>query len=226
MNKEICFKIDSVELFLEQVLVEYNQIPVYFICLDERQTYYIVLCVDIDEEKYIIVKSEIERLIKLLSGKITMRDIMLLEKKYWEIIAGEDVDNDNCMQIDMEKINKEDLPYENSYFKLSTKAHKKYFTKLENIVMEDYNRWQEIDTSKNLQVSELDVNSGYKKTITNEYTEIKNFKLDSSYSNKTKNINMIESGKFVDNSISVENVKELLYKSKSVLSYNNDELTA
>ena len=37
MDKELCFKINSKELMLVEVLVDYDDIPVYFICKDETE---------------------------------------------------------------------------------------------------------------------------------------------------------------------------------------------
>lgn len=132
MNKELCFKIDSKELFLKQVLVEYNGVPVYFLCEDQKQVYYMVLCIDIDEEKYIIVKTSIEKVLKLLKQRITMRQIILCEQKYWNVVAGQTMDSDICNQYDMELVPIEELPYEESYFELVTEEQRRFLNTLQN----------------------------------------------------------------------------------------------
>lgn len=199
MNKEMCFKIDSNELFLEQVLVEYNKIPIYFVCKDENQVYYIVLCIDIDEEKYIIVKTEIESLINLFRHKITMRDIILVADKYWEVTAGNDICNDICIQFDIEKINKDDLPLGNSYFKVLSKTHQTYFDELENIVMSDDREWNMIDTLENNSISELEFQSIHEKINVYDYIEINDFKITSSFSLKSKSFEAINQLDFKNN---------------------------
>lgn len=42
VNKELCFIIENVKLYLEQVLVDYDGFPVFFLCRGENQ-YYAVL---------------------------------------------------------------------------------------------------------------------------------------------------------------------------------------
>ncbi|MFI3177180.1 MAG: hypothetical protein R3Y67_06795 [Eubacteriales bacterium] len=177
MNNEMCFKIDSKELFLEQVLVEYHKTPVYFVCKDNNEVYYVVLCVDIDDEKYIVVETEIERLVNLFRKKITMRDIILTELKYWEIIAGDNLSDDICTQLDIEQINMDDLPYNNSYFIVLSKEHQEYFEYLKDVIMSNDTEW-EILEAPNKVINELDIQISYDRTNISEYVEIKNLKTD------------------------------------------------
>lgn len=173
----MCFKIDSKELFLEQVLVEYHKTPVYFVCKDNNEVYYVVLCVDIDDEKYIVVETEIERLVNLFRKKITMRDIILTELKYWEIIAGDNLSDDICTQLDIEQINMDDLPYNNSYFIVLSKEHQEYFEYLKDVIMSNDTEW-EILEAPNKVINELDIQISYDRTNISEYVEIKNLKTD------------------------------------------------
>lgn len=173
----MCFKIDSKELFLEQVLVEYHKTPVYFVCKDNNEVYHVVLCVDIDDEKYIVVETEIERLVNLFRKKITMRDIILTELKYWEIIAGDNLSDDICTQLDIEQINMDDLPYNNSYFIVLSKEHQEYFEYLKDVIMSNDTEW-EILEAPNKVINELDIQISYDRTNISEYVEIKNLKTD------------------------------------------------
>ena len=51
----------------------------------------IFVCYDIDYEKYIIVKTDIDRIYKLLTQNITMRDIIIMESEFLDVsILGEE----------------------------------------------------------------------------------------------------------------------------------------
>ena len=112
-----CFTINDNELYLVLNLVDFNGIPLYFICKDNTGQYYICLCYDIDYEKYIIVKTDIDRIYKLLTQNITMRDIITMESEFLDVsILGEE---DICSLKDMKDINFDILPDKNSYFNIT-----------------------------------------------------------------------------------------------------------
>lgn len=112
-----CFTINGNELYLVLNLVDFNGIPLYFICKDNTGQYYIYLCYDIDYEKYIIVKTDIDRIYKLLTQNITMRDIITMESEFLDVsILGEE---DICSLKDMKNINLDILPDKNSYFNIT-----------------------------------------------------------------------------------------------------------
>ena len=54
MDKQLCFKLDDNKLYLDQTLVNYNGIPIFFICKGKEE-YYLVLCTDYENYNYIIV---------------------------------------------------------------------------------------------------------------------------------------------------------------------------
>lgn len=112
-----CFTINDNELYLVLNLVDFNGIPLYFICKDNTGQYYICLCYDINYEKYIIVKTDIDRIYKLLTQNITMRDIIIMESEFLDVsILGEE---DICSLKDMKDINFDILPDKNSYFNIT-----------------------------------------------------------------------------------------------------------
>lgn len=112
-----CFTINGNELYLVLNLVDFNGIPLYFICKDNTGQYYICLCYDIDYEKYIIVKTDIDRIYKLLTQNITMRDIITMESEFLDVsILGEE---DICSLKDMKDINFDILSDKNSYFNIT-----------------------------------------------------------------------------------------------------------
>ena len=135
MEKTLCFRISEVDLFLEQTLVEYNNVPIFFVCCDNRQRY-LVLCTDISEYNYVITKVTIDKLYAMLSGKCPMRDVFLEQKYFWEIISGDDIEFDNVMKKDIVQIKEELLPDENSFFSVLDSETAVY---LERIRTELYN---------------------------------------------------------------------------------------
>lgn len=173
MEKELCFKINSQELFLDQVLVEYNNIPVYYICKNDNEAYYIVLCTDIDEEKYVIVNIQIEDIINLLKQRLTMRDIILEKKTYWDIVAKENIDEDVCKQYDINNIDIEDMPSKESYFLITSQQHKKYLNELESIIQSNDDEWCIISDISITSLNELDVDISDHNIRINDYTIIK-----------------------------------------------------
>ena len=76
MNENICFKIEAEVLYLEQVLVELD-FPIMYTCLDRNLVRYLVLCVDYEELKYMVIKVNNDFLIKILTRKMPMRDIFV-----------------------------------------------------------------------------------------------------------------------------------------------------
>lgn len=174
MGKELCFRINSRELFLEEILVEYDHIPVYFICVDNEQEYYVILCTDIDNENYIIVKSDIQKILDLLTRKITMRQIILKERTYWNIVAGEIMNEDVYQEMEISEIPLDVLPYEDSYFELLTNAHKELRRRLEDTVFSQMDDWEKvlgvIDTN------ELDIQIKIDYIYVDEYIEIDSIK--------------------------------------------------
>ena len=124
---EKCFTINGNELYLALNLVDLNNIPIYFVCKDNTGQYYICLCYDIDYEKYIIVKTDIDRIYKLLTQNITMRDIITLESEFIDIsILGEE---EIYSLKNMKDINFDILPDKNSYFIITNEHFLEEFLK-------------------------------------------------------------------------------------------------
>lgn len=124
---EKCFTINGNDLYLILNLVDFNGIPLYFICKDNTGQYYICLCYDIDYEKYIITKTDVDRIYKLFTQNITMRDVITLETEYWDVtILGE---NEIYSLKNMKDINFDILPDKNSYFIITNEHFLEEFLK-------------------------------------------------------------------------------------------------
>lgn len=132
MSKEVlCFKIEGKELYLEQILVDFNDVVIFFLCKNEVQ-YYIALCADYHESTYIVAKVTIEDIYKLLHSELTMRDFILKQKEYYQVYSGFTIDRDKIEKHKMEDIDESVLP-ENEYFKVLTERIEGYVRKIDEI---------------------------------------------------------------------------------------------
>lgn len=120
MDRELCFYIEGNALYLEQVLVDYNSIPIFFVCRDENEAYYLVLCTDVEEFKYIVIGLSDTDLYCLLHGILTMRDVFIKQKYYWEVTSEEQIELDSVIRKSMDKIDCSALPDEGAYFEILT----------------------------------------------------------------------------------------------------------
>lgn len=136
MKNELCFVIEEKKLYMEQILVEYENMPIFYLCSDGK-CYYLVLCRNIDEETYIVVMPDLKSISDMLQGKISMREAVTKEKEYWDITAGEDVHHDLVVKRTMDQIPLQDLPYEDSYFQIATKELKVFAERIENELYND-----------------------------------------------------------------------------------------
>ena len=131
MKKELCFVIDSVKVYLEQVLVDYIDVPIFFLCKGNEQ-YYLALCIDIDELEYIVVKPSLLEVYYLLHGKTPMRDVLLKQKEYWNIISGEEIVSDVVTRRSIDSLDIALLPEENACFQILTKQMREFVQKFDS----------------------------------------------------------------------------------------------
>ena len=116
---KVSFIIDNTELFTEKILVEF-EIPLLFICKDKSNKRYTALCVDSDEEKYIVVESRIRDIVQMIQNTITMKELFLKAKHgmAWMITAGETVLEDIINIIPISEVDDEDLPVSGSFYEV------------------------------------------------------------------------------------------------------------
>lgn len=126
MNNKLCFRIEGIELYLEQVLVDYMDIPIFFLCKGESN-HYLVLCTDIDELNYIVVKLSMNDLYELLHGEGSIRNTILKQNEYWNVISGEEISLDKVEKLSIPELDVSLLPKEDVYFEIVS-------TKLEDYV--------------------------------------------------------------------------------------------
>lgn len=133
MMEQVFFVVDGQELIMDKVLVEFDGSPVFFVCKN-KNVYFIALNIDLNEERYILTRISLNRLSRMLHGKITMRESILKGDKYWDIVAGADVDKDIIYERNIEEIPLEVLPYEGAYFKIASKDMAAYTEKIDFIL--------------------------------------------------------------------------------------------
>ena len=126
MNSTLCFRIEGIELYLEQVLVDYMDIPIFFLCKGESN-HYLVLCTDIDELNYIIVRLSMNDLYELLHSEGSIRNTILKQNEYWNVISGREIPLDEVKRLSISELDVGLLPKEDVYFEIVS-------TKLENYV--------------------------------------------------------------------------------------------
>lgn len=126
MNSNLCFRIEGIELYLEQVLVDYMDIPIFFLCKDEG-SYYLVLCTDVDELNYIIVRLSMNDIYGLLHGEESIYNTILKQNEYWNVISGREIPLDEVKRLSISELDVGLLPKEDVYFEIVS-------TKLENYV--------------------------------------------------------------------------------------------
>ncbi|MBD5489823.1 MAG: hypothetical protein HDR13_13715 [Lachnospiraceae bacterium] len=133
MEQQVYFVINHDELILDKVLVEYNEEPIFFVCKHE-QDYYIVSCADMEEERYIVTRTTLNRLSKMLHERMTMRELILDSDKFWDVIVGEDVTEDIVIEKKIDQIPTNVLPYEGAYLKVATRDLKEYVERIDSIL--------------------------------------------------------------------------------------------
>lgn len=115
----LCFQINGKNLYLDQILTEYEWIPIFFLCKDENQKY-LALCIsNVLKDKdlhYIVVQLSTNDVDALLNKKCPMSDIILKQKGYWAIESAEDIYEDIVTWHTMKHINKGNLPEEGAYY--------------------------------------------------------------------------------------------------------------
>lgn len=125
MGKELCFYIDGKELYLEQVLVDYMEVPIFFLCKGGAQ-FYLALCTDLDVLDYVVVKLSVPEVSDLLNGRVSMRDSMLHQEGYWEVISGEEISMDTVKHYPICELDEALLPEEGACFEVLTSGMEGY----------------------------------------------------------------------------------------------------
>lgn len=129
----ICFVIDNSNLYNDKTLIWFNETPVFFICKSfESSDYFIVLCSDIENLEYIVVKQTLKNIYKMFQKQLTMRELFLNCSFFWKIKTGEDINNDVVETLDISKIDLDVLPIENAYYQIVCTEDEEYLAEIKN----------------------------------------------------------------------------------------------
>ena len=165
MDRTLCFIIEDQNIYLEQVLVEYMGVPIFFVCHDEKQRY-LALCVDVDELQYFVTMIAPRDMIDLLHGNVPMRNVILKQNKFWKVISGEEPVDDVVVECSIDDIDCNVLPQENAFFEILTKDIAEYVKKF------DVDFWsEEYDTTLCAQINKSDYLSTYKYVAVTKYED-------------------------------------------------------
>ena len=126
MDKQICFLINDESLFLDKVLVAFNDTPIFFVCCDNNSCYYLALCTDIENLEYIVVKASLEMIYRVLTQKIEMREPFTAASCFWEVKAGTSIQEDEVRLLDGKNIDLEVLPYPGAVYETINKSDEAY----------------------------------------------------------------------------------------------------
>lgn len=145
MNKDLCFKIENLELFSEQILVDFNGYPIFYIC-NSSKGHYIVLCSDIDKSEYIIVESTSTEIWQMLTQQFDMRDVFLTKHSFWFVKTGDSVEEDLVTKCPISEIDKSALPLVGAKYNILSTAVAEYLNTIEKVLYksESFSPVQEI----------------------------------------------------------------------------------
>ena len=133
MDNLKCFKIKEKFLFLEKVLLYFQETPLIFVCKDSQGVRYLVFCQDTDDFTYLVCEVELNNLIKYLKSELSFTSVFELQDFFYKVEARdkEDFSEDKITQIEGNKIKSEINYTEDVYFDSHTSDLKKYVKNLE-----------------------------------------------------------------------------------------------
>lgn len=130
MSNTLCFCLNKSNLVLDKVLVSFNEIPIFFICIDQKKNRYVVLCSDIDDFQYIIVPQKTQQIVDMLSQKITMRDLFENIDHFWSVQSGNVPDEDIVDLLSGNQMDEEILPESGALYTIVDDGIREYLNKL------------------------------------------------------------------------------------------------
>lgn len=126
MNK-VFFKLNDHLLYLDYMLEEYDYIPMFYVCKDDDEERFLVLCTDFEKESYLITRINLVDLNEMLLGKIDMRSAFLNQSMFWKVqCLGNGYLNDTIVEDDISEFPKEYLPEEGDKYVLYDEEHREY----------------------------------------------------------------------------------------------------
>lgn len=132
MNKQLCFIIEGQNLFLEKTLVLFNDIPLFFVCRNEDNQCFLVLCTDFEKLEYLVVEISLADLRNMLNQKSSMRATILNGEYFWKIVSGDTIEDDVCIAWKQDEVDCSLLPKEGALYKTVYQEDEDYIEKIES----------------------------------------------------------------------------------------------
>lgn len=115
-NKIVQFIIDSQNLYLKKILAYFNDISIFFVCINENNEYFLILSTDNFIDKYLIALVDLNDLQDMYDQKVTMRDTILKGKKFWNVTTGDKPEKDIVQEIEKNEIDLSYLPNVGAFY--------------------------------------------------------------------------------------------------------------
>lgn len=144
MERKLCFIINNDNIFLEQVLVDYMGVPIFFLCKSAKK-YYLVLCSDFEEYNYIIVEVSQKDIYMMFCQNKSMRDMFLDAEYFYEVISGDTIEEDIILKKKIEEIDQAVLPEPKAMYEILLPEVKKYCTNFNEKYLLNDNYYKIID---------------------------------------------------------------------------------
>lgn len=138
MDKELCFIINGENLYLDISLIEFQDIPMFFIC-KSNSNYYVALCIDDENVEYILIEANANSLLKMLRSDIEMRDLYKVANKFWTIKPGNSPEDDEVTEHSIEHLDDSFLPIEGARYEVFDDSVLEYINLFEKNIYDDLN---------------------------------------------------------------------------------------
>lgn len=132
-NHRHYFTINGTSLYIEKVLLFFQEIPLLFVCIDDKGNRYLCLCRDTDKGTHLICKVSIDTLLRYLKSEISFTDMCEFTDIFYKVEVGEkeDFSDDIITEIKSNKI-KDNIIYDGDvYFDAYLDYQKQYIRQLE-----------------------------------------------------------------------------------------------
>lgn len=132
-NHRHYFTINGTSLYIEKVLLFFQEIPFLFVCIDDKGNRYCCLCQDTDKGTHLVCKVSIDTLLKYLKSEISFTNMYESTDIFYKVEVGtkEDFSDDIITEITSNRI-KDNIIYEGEvYFDAYLDYQKQYIRQLE-----------------------------------------------------------------------------------------------
>lgn len=147
MNNEVCFVINSKKLYVDEYLVEFN-IPIFFICKDDDNNRYAVICENTSELEYLICRVPLNSLYKMLKNELSLYDFIYQSIEKWILKSGDTLESDLVETV--QELQFDYYPKKNEYLDLNSDKICNYIKRIENEL--DHNSQYEKSSEENYSI--------------------------------------------------------------------------